>query len=118
MQVSNGSKAEKALRKRSKAEKAKVLKISGDKLLKKGLVITDEETNMKECVVPYTLLSCQQQNRYDRSRMSRVTLEISPVVEQKGIFEVWIRRPKQDVVVAHVDFQVALSRMLMPNKEC
>jgi peroxiredoxin len=75
IQIQNGGKAEKKLNKRITKEKATIVKISGDKLIKKDIAAVQDKENSK--------------------LLSKSSLEISNDPTEKGVFHILINHGKK-----------------------
>uniref|UniRef100_A0A914Q2K0 Uncharacterized protein n=1 Tax=Panagrolaimus davidi TaxID=227884 RepID=A0A914Q2K0_9BILA len=75
IQIQNGGKAEKKLNKRITKEKTTIVKISGDKLIKKDIAAVQDKENSK--------------------LLSKSSLEISNDPTEKGVFHILINHGKK-----------------------
>ncbi|KAE9550296.1 hypothetical protein FO519_006486 [Halicephalobus sp. NKZ332] len=89
IQLQKGGKAEKKLQNRGSKEKVITLKVSGDKLMKKGIVVQPDKENSK--------------------LLSKAVLEIRNNPERKGVFEVDIKQNKKESESTEINFQDLLT---------
>uniref|UniRef100_A0A914YQA5 Ras-GAP domain-containing protein n=1 Tax=Panagrolaimus superbus TaxID=310955 RepID=A0A914YQA5_9BILA len=90
IQIQNGGKAEKKLNKRISKEKATIVKISGDKLIKKDIAAVQDKENSK--------------------LLSKTSLEISNDPIEKGVFHILINHGKKIAETRlKLDFQKLLT---------
>jgi hypothetical protein len=88
--IQNGGKAEKKLNKRISKEKATIVKVSGDKLVKKDIAIVQDKENLK--------------------LLSKTLLEISNDSNEKGVFHISINHGKKIAETRlKLDFQKLLT---------
>jgi len=89
IQLPNGGKAEKKLQNRTNKDKIITLKLTGDKLLKKGIAVEKDKENSK--------------------LLSKTVLEIRNNPEKKGVFEIDIKLNKKESESSEINFQDLLT---------